>query len=51
MIHPAPLYIIGGVMLAYNSVLYRSSSATGRTAEGGKVDRNIFLQVTCDLSP
>ncbi|MGO8750740.1 MAG: sensor histidine kinase [Thermoguttaceae bacterium] len=47
VVHPVPLYVIGGVMLAYN-VAFRYGQRNWARGEGG-VDRNISLQITCDL--
>ncbi len=45
---PAPLYIIGGVLLAYNLLFKLSQSDWARTRE--EVERNIFLQILFDLA-
>ncbi|MCR4414522.1 MAG: ATP-binding protein [Thermoguttaceae bacterium] len=42
-----PLYVIAGAMVGYN-LLFRLSQRDWAGGEAG-VDRNIFLQVTCDL--
>lgn len=45
--HPGPLYVITAVILGYN-LLFRLSQRDWAGGEAG-VDRNIFMQVTCDL--
>jgi signal transduction histidine kinase len=42
-----PLYVLAGAMVGYN-LLFRLSQRDWAGGEAG-VDRNIFLQVTCDL--
>ncbi|MEN6406646.1 MAG: ATP-binding protein [Thermoguttaceae bacterium] len=44
---PTPLYVVGCAMVAYNAVFYRIQRFI--SAGEGNVDRNIFLQITCDL--
>jgi signal transduction histidine kinase len=45
--HPLPLYAVACGMLVYNT-LFRLGQR-GRSAGEGSVDRNICLQITCDL--
>ncbi|MGQ9574117.1 MAG: two-component system sensor histidine kinase NtrB [Thermoguttaceae bacterium] len=45
--NPVPLYLVGGGMLAYNAAFWLSQRDWPRRE--ADVDRNICLQITCDL--
>lgn len=48
VVHPLPLYVLASIMVGYN-FLFQLTQKDWSAGEGN-VDRNIFLQIVCDLS-